>query len=711
MSDVEGSVAQSHVVTRGGLTDRAVIDALTRAIVVTDPAGRIVLWSSAARQLYGWSEDEVLGRSVVEVLSPPDEEPLNHEHLAFVAAGNSLSGDRTVVARDGAAVRIVTFTRPVVDDDGATIAIVGASEDVTELRIEERRTRELAEHFSLALEAGGLGTWRWDMVTGETIWDERLEALFGLSPGEFDRTFDMYVSLLHPEDRHDVLGTVHHAISSRSTYRVEHRVVWPDGSIHWLAGAGAATLDEQGNATGTVGCVADVTEQQLQRQERQRVAFLAVEAAERERLQRERLEFLAAINEALNASLTVDDIMRNVTTCAVPRLGDWCSIHVLTERTGSDPAVTVAHMDPEMVAYAYELQQRFPYDRDAPAGVALVIRTGETAFYPDITAETLTALDASDEEQAVIDRLALRSAIAVPLVKHGRILGAMQFVMSSSSRRYTSDDVALAQTVAGRIASSLENVRLHERERTIAHTLQRSLLPESLPEVPGVEIAVRYWPAGEATEVGGDFYDVFELDTAGKWAFVIGDVCGTGPTAASLTGLARHSIRDSAWHGDSPAEVLRSLNRAVLRSGTGSFLTAMYATLDATADHLVLTVACGGHPLPILASGGHATSIGSPGTLLGVLPEGTFHTSETALTPGDVVVLFTDGATDLPAPHALDPEQFRALVAHATADAGTADDIADRIHTTLGQILPFELRDDDIALLVVRTHEPGQPPR
>ncbi len=179
------------------------------------------------------------------------------------------------------------------------------------------------------------------------------------------------------------------------------------------------------------------------------------------------------------------------------------------------------------------------------------------------------------------------------------MLGALQFAMTSTSRRYTTDDLALAQSVADRIASSIENLRLYQQQRDIARTLQRSLLPATLPTIPCVDLAARYWPVGEGNEVGGDFYDVFALEQPGRWAIVIGDVCGTGPEAAALIGVARHSIRESAWHGDTPTDVLRSLNRAVKNSGTGSFLTAIYATLDTTDVRPALTVTSGGHPFPI----------------------------------------------------------------------------------------------------------------
>ena len=188
---------------------------------------------------------------------------------------------------------------------------------------------------------------------------------------------------------------------------------------------------------------------------------------------------------------------------------------------------------------------------------------------------------------------------------------------------------------------------------------------------------------------------------------MIGDVCGTGPSAAALTGLARHSIRDSAWHGDSPVEVLRSLHRAVKNAATGSYLTALYATLDTSGPRPALTVASGGHPLPIHVDGDTMTAVevGRPGTLLGILDDSQFVTETRHLETGDVVVFYTDGATDVRPPHSLDRSQFLDLVQRAVHRGGSAEGIADQIRDALGAILAFNRRNDDIALLVLRVVE------
>jgi PAS domain S-box-containing protein len=693
--------AQNQGDHEGPVSNREIIDALSLAIVVTDPTGIIWLWNAAAEDLYGWAEAEVLGRNVVDILAPLDDLDENLRQFDAVAAGQLASGDRLVVGRQGDPIRIYSVARPLVDPPGTVRAIIGASEDVTDLRVAEQKARYVADHFRLALEAGGLGTWRWDMATGETTWDERLEQIFGLPPGGFDGTFESYVGRMHPDDREGVLQVVRDAIEGGAPYRVDHRVVWPDGSVHWIVGAGAVDVNERGEVTGTIGCSMDITERVLQEQERQRLAAAATEHAAREQVQRERLEFLTAIHDALGSSRERHDLMVNVTRAAVPRLGDWCAIHVLTDVDGAVPEVEIAHVDPAMVAYARQLQERFPYDPGAPSGVAHVIRTRAVEFYPDISEEVITSLGANAEERAIIDQMALRSAITVPLIKGDRVHGAMQFVMSGSSRRYTDDDVTLAQAVAGRIASSLENRRLNDQQRVIADTLQRSLLPSSLPPIPGIDIAVRYWAAGEATVVGGDFYDVFEINET-TWGLVTGDVCGTGPKAASLTGLARHTIRDSAWHGDNPIDVLDHLNQAVIRADVDSFCTAVYATITNDAEQIAFTVISGGHPHPVLVTSNSARTIGQNGTLLGVFPELSCEPVALGLDPGDVVVFYTDGATDIPPPHDVSVEQFTALVDRAVRPGSTAEAIADRIRGELDAIQAMDERDDDIALLVLR---------
>ncbi|MCA1844915.1 MAG: SpoIIE family protein phosphatase [Actinobacteria bacterium] len=237
-----------------------------------------------------------------------------------------------------------------------------------------------------------------------------------------------------------------------------------------------------------------------------------------------------------------------------------------------------------------------------------------------------------------------------------------------------------------------------EKEATLlARTLQQTLIPPALPVIPGIDIAALYRPAGRGDEVGGDFYDVFQVGE-GDWVIVIGDVCGKGVEAAVVTALARYTIRAVAARLSSPSDVLEALNEALLRHGADRFCTVLSARLRETSGGWRLTLCSGGHPLPLLVRG--ATSpvpVGAHGALLGVLDAPALHDREIALRPGDQVVFFTDGVTEGRCGSAFyGDERLRA----AAAGHGSAENVADRI---LHDVLQFQegVPADDIALVVI----------
>lgn len=697
MSEIDdGVLSPEH-----GVSAREIVDAVDQAIIVTSPDGVILLWNAAATVLYGWSEAEVVSRRIGDVLVADGDADRAEKIMGLLRSGESWRGDFFVRRRDGEVIWTSVTDQPLLADDGSVRAIVGVSEDVTDQRLFERSAAALADHLSLALAAGGLGTWRWNLGSGGVVWDDRLEALYGLDPGTFEGTFEAFAARVHPDDIAEVVATIETAVRDMRPYTVRHRVVWPDGSVRWLQGQGQVLQDDEGKVTGTIGCVADVTEQAVAAQERERSVAAALEAAERERLSAQRLAFLGRINEVLADASTREEIMRGVTRAAVPTLGEWCAIFVLPENGSPIPDIEIAHSDPAMVDFAREVALRIPYDPDAPTGVPQVIRSGESDFLPKITPEMIAESPRTQEARDIVRDLRLSSSVAVPLLKRGRVIGALQFVNTDASRSYGDDDLALAQAVASRVASTIENRRLAARQRAIATTLQASLLPASLPTIDGVDIAVRYWAAGAATEVGGDFYDVFAVDD--HWAVVIGDVCGTGPEAAALTGLARHTIRAAAWSGASPREVLDQLNQAVLRSDRSTFCTVLYCEVHRVADEFRVTVTAGGHPLPIVRrDDGTTETIGVPGSLIGVLATARSRTCETRLRAGDSMVLYTDGITDVPDPHGIDLAGMHEAIARAGASGHSADGVAAGLGDAIAAKLPLADRNDDIALLVVR---------
>ena len=566
----------------------------------------------------------------------------------------------------------------------------------------DARERELAERLDMALEASGLGTWRWDIPSGRVEWDERLEALYGFAPGEFPGTFEAYEARIHPDDRGRMQAVVADARAHRRPYRIEHRVVWPDGTIRWVQGSGQVTVDEDtGEVTGAIGCSMDVTALMEARLELAESVVAAEAAAERERAHRQRLEFLGRINDALAGARTRDEIMTQVTRAAVPRMGDWCLIYVVTE-DGGPPDRVAAHADPAREEMAAALAEKLTWDPASPVGMPAVIRTGMPEFHPFLDPDVVDRVELPAGLAPIIRELSFRSVISVPMLKRGRVTGGLQFVMAESGRAYDEDDLALAESIAARVASALENRRLADRQHHIAVTLQASLLPERLPDIPDLEAAVRYWAAGEGTEVGGDFYDLFDVGD-GTWAAVIGDVCGTGPVAASLTSLARNTIRACAWRGDHAVTLLDWLNRAMLETRPGWFLTACYLSLRPAGDGFAVEITSAGHPHPVvLRADGRAEVVGAPGTLLGAFDLVRFETVVDHLGPGDTVVLYTDGICDVAPPHGLTEDQVVSLFQAAGAEADDGEALADGIHDRLAAVLPVDDRNDDIALLLLR---------
>ena len=195
--------------------------------------------------------------------------------------------------------------------------------------------------------------------------------------------------------------------------------------------------------------------------------------------------------------------------------------------------------------------------------------------------------------------LGMRSAMTVPMTARGDTVGAMTFVTGPSGRRFDQRDLELAEELARRCATAVENARLYGERAYIARTLQESLLPSELPEIPGIETAARFRPTGEGNEMGGDFYDLFQRRRG--WTVVIGDVCGKGPDAAAVTALARYTLRAAAMRERLPSRGLHVLNEALLRQRADRrFCTVAYAYLESTEGGVRLGFASGGHPLPLL---------------------------------------------------------------------------------------------------------------
>ncbi len=266
--------------------------------------------------------------------------------------------------------------------------------------------------------------------------------------------------------------------------------------------------------------------------------------------------------------------------------------------------------------------------------------------------------------------------------------------------RHDAEHMALMSDLVDRAATALDNASMYTARTQMARTLQRSLLPESLPLIERVSLSSAYHPVGEGNDVGGDFYDVFTTPL-GCW-LVVGDVCGKGPEAAAVTALVRHSIRAFAFVRASPAQVLGAVNEVMLGHALAQrFATVVVVRLDLTSKRARAVVAAAGHPPPVvLARNGSSLCPSMQGMMLGVRSGSNVLDFELELEQGSTLVLYTDGLLDAGAPlRGLTSQQLCSLLADQAGTGPTA--IVQRLEQLALASGAGRLRDD-VAIVAAR---------
>lgn len=393
------------------------------------------------------------------------------------------------------------------------------------------------------------------------------------------------------------------------------------GEIKWDRLKSTLLRGEQGEPIATVTIIEDVTPE--------KTAEL-------------RQRFLARATTTLMSSLDHQETLRNVAWLAVPEIADWCAVDLVDER-GTREQVVVAHPDPQKLKLAERLRA---YEADPPdpgQGVGRVIRTGLSELYPELPDELLAAAAVDEEHLRLLREVGFRSVLIVPLRARGRTLGVLTLVTAESRRRFDETDKEFAEQLASRAAVAVDNARLASARREIAETLQRSLLPDAVPPIPGWEVATLYRAASasDEVEVGGDFYDFFK--TTDGWMVLLGDVTGRGVQAASMTSLVRHGARFLAKQEHSPSAILARLDEALREQPGLSLCSALCVRL--APDRFVMSSA--GHPAPLLVrSDGRVREIGGSGPLLGGWEGSVWADRTIAISPGETLLMYTDGVTD-----------------------------------------------------------------
>jgi PAS domain S-box-containing protein len=567
--------------------------------------------------------------------------------------------------------------RALAGPDGAAARLLGAGFDTTRHRHADARVARVLETMTAAFFALDRG-WRFSYVNAEAerVLGRRREELLGgvlwdLYPAAVGSDFEENYRAAVATGRERVFEA-HYPAPLDAWYEIRASP-GPDGlSVYFL----------------------DVTERRA--------------AEERARGSAARLALIAEVSAVTGGTLSAGAgeavVLQRLAEAVVPVLGDWAITSLMPEdRRMRD--VGSWHRDPDArtTVARYAAVRLASIRPDAPVLQALA--SGRTLTVDDVGAvvgRTLPPGEPSDLFWA----LSPQSAVTLPLAARGRTLGALSIYRGADRPRPDADDVAAAQELAARVALALDNARLYDQQRRLAEGLQRSLLTDP-PSLEAAEIVVRYRPAVEVAEVGGDWYDAF-VQPGGGTVLVIGDVVGHDTEAAAAMGQLRGMLRGIAYRpGIGPAQVLTDLDRAGQGLGMATMATAVVAMVEQSAAQLVagrtsLRWSNAGHPPPLLlhADGRVAELAGSkPEMMLGVDPAAVRTEHVVDVARGATVLLYTDGLVegrDLP----LDDGMARLRAALAELGHQPLDRLCDAV---IERLRPEGLQDD-IALVAIRLH-------
>ncbi|MET9293581.1 SpoIIE family protein phosphatase [Streptomyces sp. NPDC003077] len=760
---VEYTAARKHVWFQLDLPDRPAgtrsagpalpVDALPAAdsrvrvaVVQVDRGGCVSHWNEDAEDLFGYGPEQVAGKPLTDFAAWPHT-PGTGTGIAEALLLSRWEGSYGMRGADGRVVPVYASHLRVRDSDGepSTVCLLVRDHERAVLQSPQRAPApDTAQRPE-----GRVPTDPFEVFIGSPAPDD----LDGLLQRTVERARDMldgdaaYLLLATDDETELEVRASTGLPSARQRFArvpveagsgrygsARMPVVHDDltavpGAVPLLGGTGMRSvvtvpLKVEGRLTGSLGVAAEApgrytNEEALRLQFAADRIALAVERArltELERLRRGSLSFLVEASDLLAGTLDRDQTLALMAQMTVPTLATWCAVYTVAD-PASDPELSyVLHEDEDRIDGLKTLLGKVPPPEPVPTPGARVWATPSEAAHNAALRTSLRSLglgDAAYPAPGPGASLATASAVGgetvvLPLVARNRVIG-MLTLGKPAEERFRQEILELAEDLSRRAALALDNARLYSERTAISQSLQRSLLPPELPEVPGVEVDVIYRAAGEGNEVGGDFYDLFPIRD-GAYGFAIGDVCGTGPEAAAVTGLARHALRLLAREGFGGPAVLERLNAAILDEGARSrFLTLLYGELWPQEDgSAVLKVVCAGHPLPLrLRQDGTVLPAAEPQPLLGVMEDLELYEQTVTLDPGDVLLCVTDGVTERREGTRMLGDDGLAEVL-TTCTGLTAGAVAARILRAVERFAA-EPASDDMAILAMRVPEIPHP--
>ncbi|WP_432156420.1 MULTISPECIES: SpoIIE family protein phosphatase [unclassified Streptomyces] len=668
------------------------LDVLSVAAVVVDAGGRIVFWTPQAEELFGYTAAEALGRYAARLFIHPEHlHAVTRLFAEVLETGRSWAGAFPIRHKDGS-TRLMEFRNMRLLDDLGDVYALGIVADHGRL---QRAETDLALCERL-IDQSPIGLALLDPELRYLLVNPALERIDGI-PAEDHIGRRLRETLPFP-DADTVESALRQVLTTGTPlldqYHVGRPPADPEHEHAWSLSF-YRLEDPGGRVLGAATSVVDVTE-------RHRVA------AEADRARR-RLSLIAHASTRVGTTLEVERTAHELAEIATPELADVVAVDILDSalacrRTRSPdngpelfralalkaahPTVALRAADPPGDLASYEGDRL----------VTLCVHTARPVLVRHVDDRDLPRIARDAEAGALLARAGVHSYLAVPLIAHGEVLGALDLKRTRNPRPFDEDDVVLASELAGRAAVAIDNARWFQSVRNTALTLQRSLLPDHQPHHAGLELASRYQPAQATSEVGGDWYDVIPL-ADDRTALVVGDVMGNGIDAAATMGRLRTATCAYADLDLDPVEVLRHLDR-ITSDLEHYIVTCLYAVYDPRSRRCLIANA--GHMPPALARPGRAPELldlptGAPLGVGGV----PFGSATTELGPGDLLVLYTDGLVET-RHHSID-DRLNVLLSFLDPPHRPLEEICD--------LLLYGLRHpddhDDVALLVARALPAG----
>ncbi|MGW6459024.1 SpoIIE family protein phosphatase, partial [Streptomyces sp. NPDC055078] len=705
-------------------------------VVQIDRTGSISVWNEDAERLFGYPADQVIGKPLTDFAAWPHTPGIG-TGIAEALQLSRWEGSYGIRGTDGRVIPVYASHLRVRDTNGepSTVCLLVRDEERAVLLTPQRSpvTDTGAENHAADPFEVFIGSPAPDDLDGllqRTVERARDmldgDAAFLLLATDDETELEVRATTGLPSARQRFArvpveaGTGRYG-SARMPAVHEDLTAVP-GAVPLLNSTGMRSvvtvpLKVEGRLTGSLGVAAE-SAGRYSNEEALRLQFaadriaLAVESArlgELERLRRGSLSFLVEASDLLAGTLDRDQTLALMAQMTVPTLATWCAVYTIADQA-SDPYLSyVLHEDEERIDGLKALLSKIaPPDPVPTPGARVWAAPGQAAQQAALlTSKRELGLGSTPPVSSGIGTTLATAAavggetVVLPLVARNRVIG-MLTLGKPSDDHFRQEILELAEDLSRRAALALDNARLYSERVAISQSLQRSLLPPDMPDIPGVEVEVFYRAAGEGNEVGGDFYDVFPIRD-GVYGFAIGDVCGTGPEAAAVTGLARHALRLLAREGFGGPAVLERLNAAILDEGARSrFLTLLYGELWPQEDgSAVLKVVCAGHPLPLrLRQDGTVEPAAEPQPLLGVMDDLELYEQMVTLDPGDVLLCVTDGVTERrEGTRMLGDEGLADVLKHCTGL--TAGAVASRVLRAVERFAA-EPASDDMAILAMR---------